>query len=286
MNAPHTVEVLRYEPKDPRLGRHVRHDSRSLRFLVRAEDPSTLESVRHESRIPVLDQGNLGSCTGNAAVHVLGSAPFFGTHDLPLGLDGVANEAQAVAIYAEATRLDPWPGEWEPDDTGSDGLAVAKALTARGLIAGYQHATSLEACLTALAERPVMIGTVWRSGMFEPTADGRLRVSGAEQGGHEYCLDELDVKRKRVWMRNSWGPSWGVNGRAWLSWADLGRLLDDLGDVTVLVPKSLPAPVPEPVPPNPVDAALAAALRRLLDNRTAPAYLREPSRAWMADNKL
>jgi hypothetical protein len=30
-------------------------------------------------RIPVLDQGDLGSCTGNAATGVLGSEPFYGT---------------------------------------------------------------------------------------------------------------------------------------------------------------------------------------------------------------
>lgn len=277
--APHELTVLRYEPKDPRLGRHVLHDSRSLRFQVKAKSVDELASVRHEVLIPVLDQGNLGSCTGNAATHVLGARPFAESHGLPLD---VLDELFAVGVYSQATKLDPWPGEYEPEDTGSDGLSVAKVLVDRGLISGYQHATSLEACLTALAERPVMIGSVWRAGMYDVKADGRLRVSGAEQGGHEYALDELDVERKRVWMRNSWGSSWGVNGRAWLSWADLGALLDADGDVTVLVPKTLAPPKPEPVPVDRTDAALYQALLKVMDNANCPKYLAQAGQEWIA----
>ncbi|MEV5953720.1 hypothetical protein AB0M11_08075, partial [Streptomyces sp. NPDC051987] len=51
-----------------RLGRHIEHDPRSRAYAL-SEDllPSTYTSAVHTVRIPVLDQGSLGSCTGNAA---------------------------------------------------------------------------------------------------------------------------------------------------------------------------------------------------------------------------
>lgn len=278
-----TLKVRRFDPADRRLGRHVVHDSRSLRFRVRAADPRTLRSVRHQVHIPILDQENVGSCTGHAAVAALGSAAFWEAGTRVLKRDVLADHLYAVGVYSDATRLDPWPGEYLPQDTGSDGLSVAKVLYARGLIAGYQHATSLEAALSALAERVVIVGSSWLEGMYEPAPDGRLTVAGPNVGGHEYALDELDVENQRVWMRNSWSEAWGVQGRAWMSWADFTRLLADDGDCTAFVPRTEPAPVPTPQPePRPADErALAAALRQIVDNKTCPAYLRGPATEWL-----
>src|SRR5262245_14501855 len=74
-----TDYVQHYDnPTDPRLGRHVRHDPRSWNFAFGAvADTSRLASVRHESQIPTLDQGQLGSCTGNAATKCLSYEPFW-----------------------------------------------------------------------------------------------------------------------------------------------------------------------------------------------------------------
>jgi hypothetical protein len=248
----HTLYIKRYEPSDPRLGRHVIHDSRSLRFQVQAEDFSVLKSAMHPSRIPVLNQGNLGSCTGNAAVNVLATDPFWQTDPVRAVLSEAnldLNERYAVAVYSAATKLDPYPGAYLPTDTGSDGLSVAKVLQQQGKIAGYQHATSLAAALTALSKQACIVGTAWHGDMFNPGPDGRLRITGQVEGGHEYKLDEIDVENKRVWILNSWGVGWGVGGRAWLSWDDLGHLLADDGDCTVFVPVNQPAPTPAPPPP-------------------------------------
>lgn len=249
------VRIKRYEPSDPRLGRHVRHDSRSLQFKAEAAPLSSLKSVRHQRHIPILDQGQLGSCTGNAGIGVLGSSVFYniGTGKLRLSpTDSTVDEQIAVGVYSAATQLDSYTGTYPPTDTGSDGLSVAKVLLQRGYIAGYQHATSLESALTALSQKPVMVGTVWKSGMFIPRTDGKLMVSGSVEGGHEYVLDELDVENKRVWMANSWTDKWGIHGRAYLTWDELGELLDQDGDCTVFVPVNQPAPTPTPpAPPQP-----------------------------------
>lgn len=260
-----TVVVKRFEGQDPRLGRHVLHDSRSLRYLVEAESFSVLRSIRHQSRIPVLDQGaylapgatkriSLGSCTGNAGVNVLGTDPFWATDPVKAALASTnvdMDEAFAVYVYSLATQLDPYAGTYPPTDTGSNGLSVAKALQKLGKISGYQHATSLEAALTALNKQACMVGTVWRGDMFTPGPDGRLKITGQVEGGHEYKLDELDVENKRVWILNQWGEAWGIGGRAWFSWDDLGTLLADQGDCTVLTPITQPAPTPSPAPAPP-----------------------------------
>lgn len=245
------VKQKQFTPTDPRLGRHVRHDSRSLMFQVIAQDVSTLQSVRHNRYIPTLDQGPVGSCTGNAATGCLGTAMFWNEQEVKNVLnptDAQVDETYAVSVYSEATQLDPFPGVYPPTDTGSDGLTVAKVLQGRGLISGYQHATSLEAVLTALASKPVIVGTEWRTNMFEPQEDGKLDINGNVEGGHEYVLDEVDVANKRVWMHNSWGDSWGIEGRAYFTWDDFGKLMAADGDCTVFTPVSQPAPPPTPVP--------------------------------------
>lgn len=236
-----------------RLGRHIRHDPRSLRYQVAAVDPATLTSVRHARQIPVLDQGELGSCTGNAAEGALGTSPLYESladdRDRPTG-DADADEDQAVDLYSLATQLDDYDGEYPPEDTGSDGLSVAKACQQAGLISGYQHATSLNAALTALAQGPVITGVNWYSSFDTPAADGTITIGrhASVRGGHEFVVDELDVERKRVGFTNSWGTSWGVDGRAYMSWDTWGQLLGEDGDVTVFVPITEPAPTPTPTP--------------------------------------
>lgn len=280
----YTLRVKRFDPADGRLGRHVCHDSRSLRFRAPARDPRTLSSIRHRVYIPIMDQGNLGSCTGHAGTNVMASEAFFPVGEPSIGPGDP--HVYAVHLYADATAIDPWPGSYLPDDTGSDGLSIAKVLHGRGLISGYEHAFSLEATLTALAERVVMIGTEWRTAMYDVAADGRMTVAGDSAGGHEYALDELDVENRRVWIRNSWGQGWGVGGRAYLTWDDLGTLLAADGDCTVLVPLALPAPLPVPVPPKPdaraEDALLAVALAKFVRTHQCPAYVRKPAESWLA----
>ncbi len=259
-----TDYVLKFEePSDPRLGRHVRHDPRSWQYAFAAADPSTLASVRHQSQIPTLDQGHLGSCTGNAGAKCLSYQPFWAESVVKavLGSDAQADEEYAVGVYSAATHLDDVAGAYPPQDTGSDGLSVAKVLLKRKLISGYQHAFSLEALLSALAKQPVIVGTEWRQDMFNPAADGRLSITGRVAGGHEYCLDELDVEHRRVWLQNSWGDSWGHTGRAYVTWDDMRTLLSHQGDCTIFAPLTVAPPTPTPADPQ---AEFVAAARTWL----------------------
>lgn len=236
------------------LGRHVHHDSRSLSYLV--EPAATPVSARWNRHTPILDQGSLGSCTGNATVGVLGTDPLYATLDHPgLTLD----ESEAVAIYSAATKLDSYSGEYPPTDTGSDGLSVAKAAQAAGLISGYRHVTSLAAAQAAIATGPFIVGTDWYEGFDSPDTSGLVSIAGKVRGGHEYECIGYDVATDLWELVNSWGTSYGVAGHFFYSSATLTQLLASDGDATVFVPITQPAPAPGPTPPDDPKAAADAA---------------------------
>lgn len=215
-------------PRRYPLGRLTEHDPRSRAFPFTATAPLPERSWTWVRRVPIFDQGNLGSCTGMAAVGWVGTDPHPAA---PL-----ADEKLAVSIYSQATHLDAFPGAYPPDDTGSSGLAVAKALKRRGLITSYRHAFSFRGLLGALVRGPVIVGIPWHEAMFAPPeGGGYLTVAGDVVGGHEVLVRGVDPRRRHVLCDNSWGLGWGRNGRFWLRWDDLERLLDEDGDATVLV---------------------------------------------------
>lgn len=242
---------------DPRLGRHIEHDRASRLYPFSTAD-LTVASVKHQRYIPVLDQGNLGSCTGNATVGALGTGKFYETVK-SLSLD----EDLAIKIYEKGTVLDNVSGQYPPDDTGSTGIGVAKAAQALGLISGYQHTFSYEDALKALSDRPVIVGINWYNNFFYPDSEGIISVGKNDYvaGGHEIVLDEIDTSRELIGATNSWGTMWGEDGRFFIPFSLFQRLLNEDGDVTVFVPNNQPAPSPTPPEPTPtpvddVDATL------------------------------
>ncbi|SOE25628.1 hypothetical protein [Streptomyces sp. OK228] len=255
-----TITTHRYTPTDPRLGRHVKHDSRSAAYAVGVMPKSAIRSVEWPRHIPILDQANLGSCVPNNAPEHLGTDA--------LGYTGVSSvvipkadtkgeftagslwplaEPFAVNLYRLLTRLDSYPGQWEPDDTGSDGLTLAKALVMLGFSDKYQHAFSYAAVVSALQAGPVSLGIEWENSMYTPGADGKITIdySSGVAGGHEIFVRKFDADNDRVWVDNSWSESWGLDGRAWFQGSELATLLKRQGDVTV--PHLIgAAPIPTP----------------------------------------
>ncbi|MCW2674773.1 MAG: hypothetical protein JWP14_3362 [Frankiales bacterium] len=214
------------QPGPGRLGRHLEHDPSSRDYP--ADMTSPIKSVRWSRRAPVLDQGDLGSCTGNAAAGWLATD----TTARP-GRTNIT-EQLAVDIYARASHLDRVKGIYPPDDTGSSGLAVAKAMVALGLTRGpYRHAFGLEHALAAMQTGPVLVGMAWLDGCDRPDRNGLISYTGTVRGGHEVLADEINTSERLVWFTNSWGTSWGQHGRFAMTWADLDRALSDGGDVTV-----------------------------------------------------
>ena len=230
---------------DPLLGRNIGHDERSRAFAYQAPSDVPLQSVRHHSNIRTLHQ-TVGSCTCHSALKLCTYQHWFTLSREQQQL--IINDPDGLATdwYRETTRNDEFAGAWEPDDTGSSGTSASKTAVRRGFAKGFQHSFSFDDTLHMLTERPVAIGVWWYSSFDNPDANGRVSLpSGARRrGGHEFVLDELIVETKMVGAQNSWGDSWGLNGRFCFAWQDLQRLLDEDGDAVQLVPLDEPAPEP------------------------------------------
>lgn len=285
-----------------RLGRHIWHDPRSLSYPAGVLPTSALRSVQWQRRIPVLDQnegpavpgGGIGACVGNAGTGWLGTdrlGPDGAT--VLLGLTAVAgggllDEAYAIDLYGECTRVDEFPGAYPPDDTGSSGLALAKVLKTRKLISGYQHAFSRQAIASGLQRGPVVIGVTWFTSMFTPNRDGGIPVDirSSVAGGHELCMDGYDIVdgdgHDRFWVTNSWGPSWGLDGRGFFTGHDLDTLMSHVweGDAVIPTLAAGPQPVPVPLPVSrvagPADDAMMRAMSKALED------LARAGGAWMS----
>jgi hypothetical protein len=229
------------------LGRHIRHDERSRDYKFPTRGLS-LTSAVHIRRVPVLDQGDLGACTGTAAIGALGTDPFYRTMSKNFTFD----MDHAAKLYSLFTRKDSFLGSYPPYDTGSDGLTSGKVLKELGLISGYQHTFSLNDALLALTVTPWVTGINWYSSMDIPDEDGHVTIerNAYTRGGHQVEAFALDVDNELIWFWNSWGPFWGIDGKFSMSFHDFGRLLSERGDVTVYVPRTDPEPGPEPRDPD------------------------------------
>lgn len=236
----------------PVYGRLVQHDPRSRAFAQPELSASVVRSVSWARRTPVLDQGQVGSCTGNAATGWLGTDSAAGRAgtSVVIGAAGAAasrgrftagtwrlDEDFALRLYSLATALDDLPGTYPPQDTGSSGLGAAKALRVLGLAASYRHAFSEPAMAAALQSGPVIIGVPWLVSMETTRSNGRIPIDPASgvAGGHEVEVAALDVERGRYWITNSWGTGWGLHGRGWVTRPEMAWLLSQGGDVTVPV---------------------------------------------------
>lgn len=213
-----------------KFGRKYSPDARDLRFPMRAMLPARVAIVsRFYETGPVLDQGDTSQCVGFSWRQFLTSAPLVTT-------DGPS----AAQLYHEAQVNDEWPGE---DYEGSSVRGGAKALTTDGRLKSYVWAASAADVRDFLITTgTVVMGTDWLRNMFTPSKNGVLRVSGALEGGHAYLLCGYDAKANRFQMINSWSTSWGLDGKAWINFKDLDRLLARQGEACAAVEQGL-APV-------------------------------------------
>lgn len=246
-----TLVQIPIDPSNPfPLGRHIEHDERSRGFSYAAVAPNPVDK-EWPRRVPILDQSHLlaqgvkldgspdalMSCTGNAAIGIIGTLPYWVKQGYSLRKalkDPLTAEIHAIDIYAEATELDQFPDTWPPVDNGSSGLGVAKALVNQGIITGYDNIfNGVTGLVSALQTAPVCIGTNWYDQMFTPTDAGLLHIDGGVVGGHQYVLDAVYIRNRLFRMVNSWGPGWGAGGCAFIGFDSMDRLMGEQGDAMV-----------------------------------------------------
>ena len=141
-------------------------------------------------------------------------------------------------IYWEAQKIDPWDGGAYPGAApfyeGTAVLAGAKVCQALGHFAEYRWAFGLRDLILAVGYTgPVVLGINWYEGMFNPDVDGFIRPTGLIAGGHALLVHGVSVSGSYVKIHNSWGPSWGQNGGAKITFTDLERLLNEDGEACI-----------------------------------------------------
>ncbi|HEX9718805.1 MAG TPA: C1 family peptidase [Ramlibacter sp.] len=209
--------------------------------LVEVPSHIKLDTYRYH-KIPVLDQGTEGACTGFGLATVA---------NYLLTLRKVEPDPVPVSprmLYEMARRYDEWPGEnysgssargamkgwqkhgvcaeqqwkYQPGTRQAGGLTQARTADAlRRPLGAYQRVNhkDLVAMHTALAEVGILFATATvHQGWTQVDAKGVIPYPAPLSGGHAFAIVAYD--RHGFWIQNSWGDTWGADGFAQISYDD------------------------------------------------------------------
>lgn len=208
---------------DRRLDRVKEFDPESKLYPIRAMVPPKPLETKVWDLNCWFDQGQEGACVGHGWGHEICAEPFPRTIEHSVCFD----------IYRGAQLIDDWPGE---NYSGTSVLAGAKMAVNLGFIQEYRWAFGLQDLLDALSHfGPAVLGVNWYEGMSNPDADGYIRPTGQQTGGHCIVAIGVNVEERYVLLHNSWGTGWGENGRCKISWDDLATLLEQGGEACIPV---------------------------------------------------
>lgn len=230
-------KVFGYKPDVPdKRDLHFRADYLKVGKLRQKLQAFLLPDFVDNSKDPapsVYDQGNVGSCVGNATAGMLGHVTAH-TGNPP-------ESFSRLFIYGNARG-------WEPQDDGCTLRDAIKGVDKYGVplealwpydttkwaiqpptevyeAASYRHEikyyrlTTLEGMRLCLSEGyPFIFGISIFDSFFHPV-NGIIpmpRRGDSLQGGHALLAVGYDHQRRLLKFRNSWGEDWGQGGYAWL----------------------------------------------------------------------
>jgi hypothetical protein len=188
------------------------------RWLKRHREPPNKEDTTPPWELDIqLDQGQTNHCVGFGWTGWADAAPV---------MDQYQN-ADAHALYYECKVIDGQP----KGENGSSVRSGALAMRNRGKLAAFAFAASTTDINQWIdAHGTVVAGTTWTNDMFNPGADGYVKPTGGPAGGHCYLLlDRIDQEDAYL-FQNSWGSSWGLEGRFKMKQTDFASLLSDFGE--------------------------------------------------------
>ena len=225
---PTTRLVNGAEVLDRRLGRILQFDPAVRNFPIRPTLPPIAKGRSMTWFCTTyLDQGNVGACVGFALCHEAIARPDVRPN---------VSHTTAMQVYKRAQELDPWPGT---DYEGTSVLAGMKAGVEQGWYQEFRWAFSLDDLILGVGYHgSAIIGINWYTGMFNVDSNGFIHVTGSIAGGHCLILKGVSVPKQKFRLHNSWGKSWGMNGDAFISFADMERLLNEQGEAAFPRPPS------------------------------------------------
>jgi C1A family cysteine protease len=202
---------------------------------------------------PVMDQGDIGSCTGNA---LAGAFEFLELKEMKDKATGVEASAVFGSTFDAVSRLFIYYNERAiegtvDEDAGAEIRDGVKALASQGVCrdtlwtyedsnlflkpvtAAYEeaakHKISSYARIDTLAEgkaclaggKPFVMGfdvyANFESDECQETGMLKLPAPGEElMGGHAVMAVGYDDSKQCLKVRNSWGADWGLQGYFWM----------------------------------------------------------------------
>lgn len=194
------------------------------------------------------DQGKEGACVGFAWSHELSARP----SEYP------ADATVAFKIYNRAKQLDDFPGEAYEGTSVLAGVKACQEIVGhhgKPLIGEYRWAFGIEDLVRTLGYKgPAVLGINWYEGMWQPDANGFVHPTGNVVGGHAILaravrivwrnghgaatMDNVDVEKSYITLRNSWGRDWGLGGDCRISLYDMNVLLREQGEACIPVVRS------------------------------------------------
>lgn len=209
-----------------RLGYKQKEDPRDARYPLAALMGAPVSIPVSKAWLPggVLDQKQTSSCVGHACYQLLSSEP-------------VLQEVllSPMDIYDEARRIDEWADNDDVDE-GTSIRAGLNVLRRHGLIQEYYWADGVvQAPEYMLKFGPLVFGTDWTEGMFEPDARGIIRPTGRSAGGHAWFAYACHWQDRYITGMSSWGPDWGIGGSFKISLYDLEELFKRGGTAAAVI---------------------------------------------------
>lgn len=247
------------------LGRTLEHDPLSRNFVHPVRRAVRKKNVTHTLAAPHLNQDDIGSCEGDTAAEFFNCAKairnrqaFWRGRGLPptkgFNTRQYLKQINALDLYSLATTKDNdgIPGEYPPEDTGTSGVGIAKAMQERGGIERYNWTFTFNDFLAALQTQPIMLGTNWYDSMFEYDSNGFViepNFKAEPVGGHAFLAfaqrwnykdHPLAIGCTNHWVWDDNSP-WGVrisshDGCFWIAgdWSEQ-LLIHEQGDSLVPV---------------------------------------------------
>lgn len=183
--------------------------------------PST-DSVSWGNTEKVLDQGQTPHCVGFAGAQWGNTLPINDKFDNDDG----------HAFYYASKVFDGEPNQ----ENGSTTRSLAKTLKASGRLDTYAFGASIdEAIQWILTKGPVLFGTDWYTGMFNPDTQGLIRPTGVAEGGHMYLATGYNSETKLIEFLNSWSDEWGLKGYFYMHKEDAVKVFANQGEILVAV---------------------------------------------------